>query len=332
MVYKSKNTPLILLMYTLLTVSSCQMTGNEKGIEESNGRERVEQIWHPHLFFSKQRNVLSFPLWFNEKEICRKGISRITFLKFDKGDSIPVGQEKNTIPNESFEYVFRANGTVSALAHKTFLNGYSIGESNFRFQDFQAPNGHSEVQVQNSASEGYNLNGITQNSTWQVFDFLDSGEFSSRYQKVSEDQRLFIVPNKKYWNPLDIDKKVKPRSQDKVILGTSMYPQKIYQVANMVEERNITQFFYRNGFIHQVREDNFPFSRKTTFEYTNEGLCVGFIDSMFSAEMVVESKRTIFHYTPDSLPYRIEHLQRTEGGDFRQLEVFQYEFFEDSLR
>jgi hypothetical protein len=317
--------PILVGLIMVFLITSCIDTPQEKG--NSLSRKRAPSLIKPHLLFGDQQYILSFPKWFDSTIVRERKIRRITRKLYPKGISLLPGDEDKLTAQETFQYVFRENGTLKRLIHHSFQFGHSIGSAYYSFQDFRSPNGYFEVKLDSMVSlqEKKFPHTAPRKMLWEVYDELEQSHEYSVLRHRDAKHRLFVVEEDKMWSPLDIDKILSPNAEDWIILGSAEYPKKVYQVENKVKERNVTSYLYRNSSIYQVLSEHYPFYSKRTFQYDQLGHCVSFIDSTFSDNQYLSGGKTTVKYTPSGLPYIFEKTYYEAINHSEEFEVFQYE-------
>lgn len=313
------------IFLVLAALSACD-NKNAESPEPAAPKDQPTLIRY-HNYFSAQKFNLSFPQWFDSSVVKAKNLKSLIHSVYPKGVDFEPGDEDVKFPKEQFQYIFRKNGTVERLVYKVFQNHQVINTTQFHFQDFKAPNGYCEVEIESDVSltDPVLPKSLAQTNIWKIFNEIDQNPDYTVLEDASDNTRLFIIENEDLWSPLILDRTLQPSPEDWILLGNALHPNKLYQVENKVKETNVSQFVYEHGHVVSYSVDKFPFVSKKTFRYNEENTCTEIIDSTFADDVFLSSSRSEMYYTETGDLYSIVTESVESAVNRFQFEVFQYE-------
>jgi hypothetical protein len=321
----------LFLFLSVILFASCQAKRDDE--KAAAPILRPAAMIHYQMLYSEMEREISFPLWFNDSLIKDHKIRSITRSIYprQKGDSLM--DTTSTVPREQWTYLFKKNGTLERIYHRTFYDDRLISMFLFRYPQKTLGNFYSQVQMDSLVRfEQNTTKPLTVDRTEDMYRMYSqkntNKDFSSYQNKESRDV-LFLLHSKKKRNPLDIGKLLSPTPIDRIILGDLPYPEKIYSVENKVKEKRVRTFEYENNSVIRVVTNDFPFKSIRTFSYDSIGYCNGYIDSLFGDNTFLTQTKTQFllnqFHTPNSVVHFKQNQESSSG--FSYIENFQYELY-----
>ncbi len=315
---------------TFLFLLSCKedKKENDFGI----GNHAPNSIIRNHLLFSDFDKEFSFPLWFNDSLISAKNIFHVTRNIFPQSAEMERLDSDRVVPAETFHYFFRKNGTVEKVIHFTYFDNKLIGKSTYRYGAFQAIIGFAPAQLETDFPFDSEINDpkdLTKKSiTKPIIEHVKTVEKYAVYKNPQTQDKIFVLPDAKYWGAIKIHKELKPSPTDKIIKGTYYMPLKKYHVKNTVQEFSVENFTYQKNLIHEIEMTNSPFQNKRSFQYDRRGYCISYIDSSRTNGTYLSRTVSRFTNNMDFSPIQIVHKKYNVQGEeaYTFFETFEYEY------
>ncbi|MDG1147795.1 MAG: hypothetical protein P8N52_05765 [Crocinitomicaceae bacterium] len=312
---------LINLLLILFVITSCS--------EQKHQLELSERVdCQPFLFnmqqpFSDNEYNMSFPLWFNDTVLKQQRIKKIILNAFPASQGVDVSE--NT-PKQKKVYLFNDEGDLISAQFEQFYENTNVGSSLFNYSTPKDENGFSRVEEVTDSNLEEHTTG-----PYSIYEKIGYGSKVLRYRDKFSGNQLFYMLDKKNWGALSVDSILNPTAEDQIVLGTPLMPHKSYQVENIVKETNGINFGYDNTgeFVQEISYDAYPFRTKRSINYDNNGICIGFVDSMFSSKGFMNSEFTSFE-THAGLPVKIireTRLNESKSSCFH-VETIEYFFWE----
>ncbi|MBU2019928.1 MAG: hypothetical protein KJ941_09810 [Bacteroidetes bacterium] len=319
------------LTIVLLGLMGCQTS--VKKDDEEKIKVRPPSLIHYQMLYSDMEREISFPLWFNDSLIEAHRIRSITRSIYprQKGDSLI--DTALAVPREQWTYLFKTNGRLERIYHRTFYDDRLISMFLFRYLKKTDGNNFSQVQMDSLVRfEQNKTKPVTLDRTEDMYRMytqkMSNQEFSSFQNKESRDV-LFLLHSRKKRNPLDIEKLLHPLPYDRIIIGDLPFPEKIYSVENRVKEKRVRSFSYVNKSIERVVVNDFPFRMVRSFSYDTLGYCTGYLDSLFGDDTFLTKTKTEFILNQFKAPNSVIHFKQNQesSSGFSFVENFQYELY-----
>ncbi len=264
----------VLLTTVLLIVLACG--GNSR----KASREKDERLLDPPLLnlsclYGDGEQNMSFPMWFNDSVIRARGIMEIKRTVFDESmtDSLEVEQ---ILPKKEYVYTFGEDGKVRQLNIRNFYDNRMISSVSVQFARHDVRTGFAVTRFNDQLDYDHT------EFPFQQYEEVKTSDNWSCFQESRTMDLLYMIHNEDYWKPLTIDTLCYPDKDDLLILGTYGRPQKKYKVDNIVEEREVRNYFYENKVLTRVEWSEDPFTVSRSVRFDPNGVCVGFVDSTFS--------------------------------------------------
>ncbi len=303
----------------LIVFIGCSTKSDEKK------QDVKESFLEPNIFnlsflYSEGEKIISFPVSFNDSLIQKNGIKEIerTFY-FTSLDSIDAELiENEQIPDKKIKYFFNRDGATSKIQIINFYDNRLINTTEINYSDYQKDIGYAKIKMK----ESIGVNDFPFNE----YKLIKKNEQLHVFENVFSNNKLFIIPNSKYWKSLIIDTLCHPEKEDLIVWGSLKKPFKIYSVKNLVDESNVRDFKYENGILKSVDWTDDPFKIHRTFLFNKDGVCNGFIDSTFSMGGFVASSKFLIEIK-NNLPVSVfKERTNSTGNTSIFKEVFNYTF------
>lgn len=276
---------------------------------------------HPLFFNEETAQCINFPFWFNDSMLVAQNIKTVNWTYFGSVlDDDDQNDRIERLPKKKLVYSFSNTGFLSHLQQTDFFEGVIISNQSFSFRGTKWP-----YYVQVLRNE--NRFGV-ENST-QLLAPVKRKPNALQFDNETKTERWHFITKTKFHGALSVDSITAPRPNDWVVLGTPHRPLKRYKVWNKVKEKQVTTFTYWNGnYPKSIVSDDYPFTRKRSFEYSN-GRLNGFIDSTFIDNHFVTDVATTIFYNKEGLPVKIVR-KKGHGKDSQtsaSFETISYERF-----
>jgi hypothetical protein len=309
-----KKIALIYFIVFLLASCSEQISESKKVIKTVHPKEGIFNL---SFLYSEGEKSISFPIWFNDSIIQTKNIvsiERTTYYpSLNKNTS---STDEEMILEKRMLYEFNKNGAVELLTISNYYDNRLISTIKANYSKWDKTTGYAKVELSETlVSEEFpyiEYTETTHNNNLYVF------------QNSNSNMRLMIIPNKENWKALVIDTLCKPSKEDIIVWGSIIRPEKTYSIQNLVEERNVRTFTYKNDAIQSIDWTDHPFNIHRTFQYNSKGACKGFVDSTFSMGGFVSATNYSFELK-GNLPVSVTKTRNYNGNKvFVYKEVFTY--------
>lgn len=292
----------------------------EKKLNAKKKMNLEHNILNLASIYSQTEKMISFPVLFNDSVVKAMNITSIERLEFYHVSDSVITENESNLPNKKTNYYFDEQGQVKKMIIGNYYDNRMISSIEMVFSNKQEETGFSSLKT---------------NETWNSDEFpyaqyfqLPRSKHLYRFENLQTKNKLYIVPNKKHWKPLVIDTLCKPNPNDLIVWGSLKQPIKIYQVKDLVKESNVRRFTYdkKNQVLKRMDWNDEPFQIHRTFQFNQQGLCKGFVDSTFSLGRFVNAAVYEFELK-DKLPRKI--TKKIKIGDQQRLifeETFTYTF------
>lgn len=280
--------------------------------------------WLNPLFFNHDfEHELNFPLWFNDSLIRAHQIYKITKRIYPRivGDTSEINDYRQAIPKEKIEYYFDPNGLVDQIVVYSYFDDREISRATFVYKGNMFASGYRKLDAlpfisltRDPVRDDFSTE-LVQDKTHQysLLSFgRERGKFAA-YLDTENDNRLFVIKNRRNWGPLSVDSVVHPRKEDWIVLGTMRKPYKRYQVENTVKERNVYSYHYwKSGVIKRRIKKTYPFEYRRTYLFGPKHQWTGYIDSTFSTGHYITRTENNIIFDEYERPVEIHHRKSSD--------------------
>jgi hypothetical protein len=306
---------------------SCTENGKRKIFDLK--KTNPPSLIHNHLLFSDFSNEFSFPIWFNDSMIRTNKIKKITRNIYPKRLlNKAINDTLFQMPSETVIYEFGVEGNVEKVSHLFFFDDRKISQFEYVYPYLANNTGFASVRLDSMVvfkdKIPVSLNTIRDLELFALYNFKKSDKGFSIFENRMTGDFLFCLSDKKLWRPLEIDREFRPNPKDLILLGNPLKPEKIYQVKNKINEKNVQQFNYKNGSIQVIRKDAYPFNTARYFTYDKIGYCTGYIDSTFSEDTFLT--RTLSNFENNIIFSPTKILNKKENSDGKMILINYQEF------
>jgi hypothetical protein len=290
-----------------LQLYSCNNVSGEKVKVQPIIKDQFFSPLHFHpTFFSN----LSYPLWYQGKWIKEKKIQQIT-LRYFKTEKDSVGLN---LPHQKRIYYFKEDGQLQRMHIYTFYDNKEIAEQVVVYYGNQENSGYQFCAKYLKPSQKPLLDTV-----YEAEFILPSLEI---YKKIKSEKRFCTMVNmqtgvfkhllypEKFWGALSVDSILKPKANEIVVLGTAKKPVKIYSVKTKVIESNVLLIdYWDNSRVKKITEILDEYTTKTHFQYSNNGLYKGYLDSTFIDSHFIFNQLQEVTYTSEEVPKSVKLYQ-----------------------
>jgi hypothetical protein len=306
-----------------LLVACTSKGGKRQSSHEANPKPF---IFNMNLLYTDAENYISFPIWFNDSVIRSANISKISRKII--GSSVNDDNSKSDDPHEIRDYYFNISGFIDSMIVRYFFDDEFIGNVSVVFTSKPDYFGFANSQQWMKLNSTSALADVTLDSLFKRHTKVKQSKKAISYMEIGNSNHLHCMLAKKYWGPLSVDSIVHPRKSDLVVHGTMRKPLKKYSVLNTVNEQNVQQFayYYKSFSPKTISRDEYPFLTERTFQYLNNGICNGFIDSTFSKKNFLATTKTHFEFGKNHFPIKVTKTRENSGSSkvIVGLEKFEY--------
>ncbi|MBC9812292.1 hypothetical protein H9Y05_07335 [Crocinitomicaceae bacterium CZZ-1] len=301
-----------ILLLLILTACSGGLNNHNKGNDHQNLEPNVLNL---SAMYSDGEKIISFPVWFNDSIIKRRGIRAIerTFY-YETADSTEDGAA--VTPDKKITYSFTKDGLLQTMQIGNYYDNRLISTILISYSDHQEVTGFAKVKLNEEIRK--------EDFAYYEFKQLQRTKSLVSFESTASSRKLFVVPNSKNWKSLTIDTLCRPGKDDIIAWGSMRHPEKIYSVQNLVEESNVREFTYVEGVLKHIDWTDDPFKIHRTFRFDKEGICTGFVDSTFSMGDFVASSNYDFELK-NGLPVNV--VKEVKRGEIERVifkETFEY--------
>jgi len=306
------------LLFVLFVITSCSEQKTQAVFTERVACQPF--LFNMQHYFSDHEYNMSFPLWFNDTVLKQQKIKRIILSEFPSSQGVDVSS--NT-PKQKKVYLFNDEGDLISVHFEQFYDNTKVGSSRFNYSTPKDENGYSKVEEGGGSNSGERTT-----EPYSIYEKVEYGGKSLRYRDAFFGSCLFYMLDKKNWGALSVDSVLNPMPEDQIVLGTPLTPYKSYQVDGLVKETNGTHFSYDSTgvFVQEIRYDAYPFRTKRSINYDNNGMCIGFVDSLFSSKGFMNSEFTFFE-TQAGLPVKVVRETRMNESKSSCFHIETIEYF-----
>ncbi|MEN9998508.1 MAG: hypothetical protein RI922_1498 [Bacteroidota bacterium] len=311
-------TALLLYLFTACSDRSV----NELDIDKLKGQQSVFRM---NSFGTDAEKFISFPVWFNDSIIKVNHIFKITrdFYSFDSDEANDFGSLNSEVPREKREYWFSENGQLKDLKVTYFYDDQEIGSVHYTYVSQKDHFGFAKVVVFSDTNTVIDIEEKDMDFPFKIHEKVKETSKYLAYRDQQTGDYLFFMLDKKYWGPLSVDSILEPTRNDIIVLGTSYYPVKKYQVSNKVNEKNVLQYSYnsKSRVLESIQKQDYPFDNKRSFTYNKKGFCTGYIDSTFTENVFLT--RIISEVKTDKKmkPIKVVHTKKNQNNETGKIEV-----------
>lgn len=275
-----------LLSFSLM-FSSCTREVKTSGEERDYPKAQQQLVNWDKMNDFEWRNQ-SFPLWFNPQLIDSLNIESIQldFLSYNIQDTlIEFG---DTLPYREKRFFFKENGDIKELLNTEYNAAIKISQTKFSYSSPLNDFGYSLPIISNTISFGEDrfrnqLNRIEDLQLFRRLSFQAGDDEYLHFIDENEENKMshyFIIDSTK-WSVTYLDQKFKPEGEEVFYFGSPLRYNAAFSLTNLVEK---TMFIEQERYPNEVIQSQVFYKRdfKTIrhFKYNEEGVCVGFTDSL----------------------------------------------------
>ncbi len=278
------------LFFSLLTACSAEQRKKKQYIPVK------PTLLHPFFFQDEMTSMLNFPFWFNDSILASKGIESLEHTIMAHVHSDDDG-EYPSFPKRTVRYTFNRKGQVIHIQMTDYSEGIIIAHQSYRIQGTTLPYYTAVMRLDNTYG--------VENSSYLVVPGKRKKN-ALQFENFGRGERMHFIQKPRFWGVLSVDSIAKPHPYDWVILGTPARPVKRYKVRNKVKESQVTAYTYREKhYPSTITGEDYPFTRKRSFHYTQDGLFDGFTDSTFIDRTFVTRTTVSLQYNKRREPIAI---------------------------
>jgi hypothetical protein len=303
------------LLIGIIGLSACGTKQAEKTVTSA----LKPTLIHPLFFQDEVAAVINFPFWFNDSIIRKNNIESFELLTY--GSSADEISNEKKFPKKSVHFHFNKNGHLVYIQQTNFSEGIIISHQTFEIIESNKPPYHGVKRLNNT----YGI----ENRSYLIIPFRYKPNVL-QFDNNQKGERLHYIANEKLSGALSVDSIASPTPNDWVIIGTPERPIKRYRVRNKVSESAVTHYTYRAGNLpNTTTNEDFPFNKKRTYNYSKNGLFSGYTDSTFIDNTFVTRNLNIVHYNKIGLPISILHKKDHVEGTAKYIskDVIRYNYF-----
>lgn len=311
----------IALFLNLLTACTGG-SNNALNLDKVNARQSVFRM---NAYGTEAEKFISFPVWFNDSVIRANNISKITrdFYSFDPADTSEIAMLNSEVPREKREYWFNEFGQLKDFKVTYFYDDQEIGSVHYTYVSPKDKHGFAKVVIFADTNSVTDLEEKDMDFPFKIHEKAKETSKFIAYKDQQTGDYLFYMLNKKYWGPLSVDSILKPSSKDVIVLGTSYFPTKKYQVSNKVNEKDVTRFAYnsKSHVLEYIQKQDDPFENKRCFLYSKSGFCTGYIDSTFTDKVFLTRIVSEVKTDKKMKPIKIVHTKENQNNETGRIAV-----------
>jgi hypothetical protein len=278
-------------------------------------------LLHPLYFQDEVAAMLNFPFWFQDSILKQQHIQSCTITTYGSSSTNIEDAKKTPFPKKSVCFTFDRFGHLIHIQLTDFFEGIIISHQSFQIIPSSNPYYYGVKRLDNT----YGI----ENNSYLIIPFKNKKNVL-QFDNNLRGERLHFIENKKFWGPLSVDSITQAKPTDWVILGTPNRPEKRYRVKNTVTERNVTHYsYYNSNYPHVTISEDYPFTKKRTFIYSNKGKFKGYIDSTFIDDLFVTRGLNYIQYDRAQKPIVIVHQKGHAEGEnnYRSKELITYTYY-----
>lgn len=328
-----------LLTLSLLLLIGCAEEQEIKEVNEEILPERNSLIqWE---FFNEEAfHNFSFPLWFNAPLVDDQDVKKIKISVYQYRGSGDLKQQKDTVPDEIWEFQFTKEGWVKDISLHEYQESILIASYNFNYASSLDSLGY----VAPSFSTLHNFS-TQKNKVQQILDqveelqlfkrlvFESQDSVSATYSNALsalEERHIFILDSSNF-NVRFIDQYYEANGKHYYYYGVPRHYFESFKLTNLVE-KTIEQrrTYYPNGVIKTQAFHNGGFFTARHFTYGESGECTGYIDSLFSdGDAFINEQYSTIDYR-EGLPIQVQRFNSHDSLKERpqQTYLLKYSHFE----
>ena len=309
-----------LLVFCLIL--SCSQKSEEVVIKPK--QEYNPFLWRMQHFGKRAQMEPSFPVWFDDKIIEKKGISNITRrIK-------SLNNPQDTLDDELIEehiYNFTNKGLLKSLSVKSFYDHLCFETVTVTY-DFSKRETTGFCPIKSLIIEHFNK--AQQTNDFKKYYSLEQTDQLEIYSLEDNLHELMFMKDSLYWGAISIDTMFHPEPEDVIVLGSPRIPHRKFQVENTVKYLNVVEYSYtNNGLMRSMKIENYPFITTRMVNYNLKGSTTGFVDSIFIDDKFLSKKEYKFKLKEDGLPFELNRWVEEDKKKIKiEQEIFSYEFFE----
>lgn len=308
-----------LVILIMMIITSCK-EGNQPFFQ----KEKI--VTGPFLFsmnhcFNDDEYNLSFPSWFDDSIVKEYKIKTLTRKIYSVSDEVDTTDLEL---REIRTYSFTKKGTLSGFHIAHFYDNQEVGAIDFLIKDIDE-HGYAKIVTKGSKLTK------EKEDIFSQFKTVSPEKYTAKYlayHDASTGDYIFYVIDKEMFGPLSVDSVLHPTKHDRIVLGEPDRPEKKYRVENTVNENEVIEYLYQDGFITRISFDEYPFHIDRHIKYDKKGLCTGFVDSTFSDNQFL-TVRTARFEMDKTLPSKLIHESNAGTSDtgYYEIETFEYTFY-----
>jgi hypothetical protein len=304
--------------YLLIGIIGLTACGTKQSDKTGTSKLKPTLI-HPLFFQDEVVAVINFPFWFNDSIIRNNNIESFELLTF--GSVVDEEANEKSFPKKSVHYHFNKKGHLSYIQQTNFSEGIIISHQTFEIIESLKPPYHGVKRLNNT----YGI----ENSSYLIIPFKYKVNVH-QFDNNQKGERLHYIANEKYAGALSVDSIASPGPNDWIIIGTPEQPIKRYRVKNKVSESAVTTYTYKTDNLPaNTTNEDFPFTKKRSYNYGKNGVFSGYTDSTFIDNTFVTRNLNVILYNKKGLPIGIVHKKDHVEGTSKYIskEIIRYNFF-----
>ncbi|MGB0933394.1 MAG: hypothetical protein ACPGU5_03870 [Lishizhenia sp.] len=260
---------------------------------------------YPQLIEKLDFKSVCFPLWFNKIWLEEHQVERIVLTKF-------LASALQTQPKLKQVFTFK-NNALNSYTLDEFYDDRVVGQHQFKYPKPCDSNGFNAPIYKFNPSQGknYKADHNSANSNSNGFSMLTKENYSQEILSYSMPENKteglhFYLLDSSDWNYYKIDKTFKPLARDRFIYGSPKFPLLAFSLNNLIKQPETIKYIYQENkvILSRIKKNRLT-KEKRSFHYNDDGLFLGFTDSLFSNSSFITA--SIFEISYDSLqnPYQI---------------------------
>lgn len=272
------------------------------------------QLIRWHLLNDRALHNVSFPVWFDTKQVKDNHIDTLTITLYRFRERANERVQKDTFPDEVWQFRFHPEGWVKSLLLKEYNEGIHIADHTFDYAEGPDSMGYCAPTVSTRylfKSKQSPLQGIlNQVEDLKVFNrlvFENNDSISTVYKNVLShpSKKHVYIKDSAHWNVTFIDQYFKADGKNYYYYGPPNDFTECFKLDNLVEKEFLqVNRYHPNGVLRSQDLYKGGFYRRRVFGYQKNGKCSYFIDSVFSSsdQFVYREDVTISYNIENVLP------------------------------
>lgn len=278
-------------------------------------------IFKMEKFFGDEEYELSFPNWFDDSIIKEYNIQTLTRKIYSVSDEVDTTDLEL---REMRLYSFSKKGELQGLQVTHYYDNQEVGSIVFKIKEVDE---YGYAKITTTASK------LTKEKEeiFSQYKTVIPEKYTHKYLAYHDaaiGDYVFYVIDEEMFGPLSVDSILHPTKHDRIVLGSPKLPTKKYRVENTVNETDVVEYTYQDGYIVKISYDEYPFHVDRHIRYDKKGLCQGYVDSTFSDDQFL-TERTARFEMDKTLPSKLIHENNSGGSEvgYYQIETFEYTFY-----